>query len=186
MAERELIERAVHAWQPSEPSFDDLRRRRDRKRRHARIRALVLSFVVTAASLGLVAKAFSDRSEQPATGPALPCDQPAGAVYDGGGPSPYHSPKAAVLATLPNEAWAWTEYGASPPPLASIPRSALVVTDRHRVAEGVEATVFVRIGDTYPLKYTVERSFIVGGQPIPHKDAGWQVPYVYACPPGTS
>lgn len=83
-SERELVERAARAWGLSDPSFEALLRRRDVKRRRARISAAVMAAVLAIASIALVTQAFGPRTDQPASertwsrvpGPAgMPADQ---------------------------------------------------------------------------------------------------------------
>jgi len=47
--ERDLISRAARAWAPTEPSFDELVRRRHRKERNRRLTAMVVGVVITIA-----------------------------------------------------------------------------------------------------------------------------------------
>jgi hypothetical protein len=62
--ERELVERAVRALVPEEPSFDDLIKRRHRKRRNQRIAAGVVGMAVFVAAVWIVTSGLSfDRSE---------------------------------------------------------------------------------------------------------------------------
>jgi hypothetical protein len=70
--ERELVERAVRALVREEPSFDDLIKRGNRKRRNQRIAAGVLGMAVFVAAVWIVTSGLSfDRTETPAVpGPA--------------------------------------------------------------------------------------------------------------------
>jgi len=79
--ERDLVERAVRALVRQKPAFDDLIRRRDRKRRNKRMAAGVVGIAVFVAAVWVVTSGLSfDRSETsvvpggdvtgPATGPA--------------------------------------------------------------------------------------------------------------------
>jgi Tol biopolymer transport system component len=66
--ERELVERAVRALVREEPSFDDLIKRRHRKRRNQRIVAGAVGIAVFVAAVWIVTSGLSfDRSETPAT-----------------------------------------------------------------------------------------------------------------------
>jgi len=66
--ERDLVARAVRAWAPVEPSFDALRRRRDRKRRNQRIAAGAVAVAVA------IAGALSGVAILRSSG--VPADQP--------------------------------------------------------------------------------------------------------------
>jgi hypothetical protein len=70
--ERELVERAVRALVREEPSFDDLIKRGNRKRRNQRIAAGVVGMAVFVAAVWIVTSGLSfDRTETPAVpGPA--------------------------------------------------------------------------------------------------------------------
>lgn len=66
--ERDLITRAARAWAPTEPSFDDLVRRRGRKTRNRRLGAIVVGLAIT---ISLVASGIAIvRSHE------VPADQP--------------------------------------------------------------------------------------------------------------
>jgi hypothetical protein len=70
--ERELVERAVRALVREEPSFDDLIKRRHRKRRNQRIAAGVVGIAVFVAAIWIVTSGgVFDRTQTPAVpGPA--------------------------------------------------------------------------------------------------------------------
>jgi Tol biopolymer transport system component len=68
--ERELVERAVRALVREEPSFDNLIKRRQRKRRNQRIAAGVVGIAVFVAAVWIVTSGLSfDRTQQPAIQP---------------------------------------------------------------------------------------------------------------------
>ena len=68
--ERELVERAVRALVREEPSFDDLIKRRHRKRRNQRIAAGAVGIAVFVAAVWIVTTGGSfNRTEQPAIQP---------------------------------------------------------------------------------------------------------------------
>jgi dipeptidyl aminopeptidase/acylaminoacyl peptidase len=68
--ERELVERAVRALVREEPSFDNLIKRRQRKRRNQRIAAGVVGIAVFVAAVWIVTTGLSfDRTQQPAIQP---------------------------------------------------------------------------------------------------------------------
>ena len=68
--ERELVERAVRALVREEPSFDDLIKRRHRKRRNQRIAAGVVGIAIFVAAVWIVTSGLSfDRTQQPAIQP---------------------------------------------------------------------------------------------------------------------
>jgi dipeptidyl aminopeptidase/acylaminoacyl peptidase len=84
--ERELVERAVRALVREEPSFDDLIKRRHRKRRNQRIAAGVVGIAVFVAAVWIVTSGLSfDRTPRPAdpggaTGPEMNNPVPKSAV----------------------------------------------------------------------------------------------------------
>jgi sugar lactone lactonase YvrE len=74
--ERDLFDRTAQRWEPPEPSFERLLRRRDRKRRNRRIGATALAVAITIVIIGSFLASFS-RSDRL---PASPEPTPAGAV----------------------------------------------------------------------------------------------------------
>ena len=71
--ERELVERAVRALVREEPSFDNLIKRRQRKRRNQRIAAGVVGIAVFVTAIWIVTSGLSfDRTQPAVTGPTVP------------------------------------------------------------------------------------------------------------------